>query len=195
MSQDNVVSNEESKPVEPKEEFVSRKAYEETQRDMHKYKARAKAESAAKAEYEAQLKAIEEDRLVEAQQFKELYEKTKAEAETFKVQAEQEKSNYMTSVKKQALKQELGGNIKDVYLSHANITGIEINPETGTIDTDSLLEVANQFRNDHGVLIQKAQGGNPTALPGNEINSAPKSLSEMSIEERQILLKTMKTKI
>ena len=175
------------------EKVVSQKAYEDMQRDMHKYKARAKENAAKNAEYEAKLKSDSEQRLIEQEQYKEAYEKSKKEAEEYKHQAESEKSNYLVAVKRNALKHELGGNVKDVYLSHANIADIEIDQETGLVNKDSLLEVANSFRSEHGVLLGKVSGGNPTGNSAMEVNTE-KSLGDLSVSERMQLLKTMKNK-
>jgi len=190
MSDDNNASSEPSNSVEPKEEFVSKKAYEDMQRDMHKYKAKSKSISALNAEYEAKLKAAEDDRLVENEQWKELAQKTKKELETYKSQSIEDKNKYLKSVKMQALKQELGGNVKDIYLSHANIADIEINSENGLVDNDSLLQVANAFRNDHSVLLQKTKGGNPTGPAASEHEHVEKPLSDISIQERKEMLRT-----
>ena len=51
-----------------------------------------------------------------------------------------------------ALKSELGGSIKDTYLVHADLEGISFKDD-GSVDSESLLEVANKFRQEHGQLI------------------------------------------
>lgn len=196
MSEESKVASGDENPqavvAEVKEEFVSKKAYEEVTKDMHKFKSKAKEMTAAKVEYEAKLNAIKEDQLKEQEKWKELYENTKAESEKYKADSESEKAQRLTGLKRSALKQELG-NVKDVYLSHANIDSIELN-EHGLVDKDTLVVVANQFREEHGALLTSSAGGNPTSAPAHAINPQEKSLSDMSIVERQQLLKQMKTK-
>lgn len=175
-------------------EFVPKRAYEEVSRDMHRYKQSAREAAAAKAEYEAKLKALEEEKLREKQEWKELYEREKQEAEVAKRKAREEREAYLTAVKKSALKNELGGRIKDVYLTHANIGSIEIN-EDGTINQESLLRVANDFRKNHGELIPPASTPEPTATAaptGRTVATGEKTIDQMSYSEKIAALRNLK---
>lgn len=197
MSEENVVVSDNQETSNETvsnqhEDYVSKKAYEEVTKDMHKFKARAKEAAAAKAEYEAKLKAIEEEKLREQENWKALSENYKTELETLKSSVNAEKQRNQEIIRKNALKQELGGNIKDQYLSLVDLNQIEIN-EHGLPDKDSLLEVANKFREEHGVLIQSSKGGNPTSAPASpsNLNNEP-TLDKMSVEDKLNLLKSMK---
>jgi SMC interacting uncharacterized protein involved in chromosome segregation len=168
------------------EEFVSKRAYEEVTRDMHKYKNSAKEAAAAKSEYEAKLKQLEEEKLQEQNRFKELYEREKQEREALEKKSRDKDQAYLTAVKKSALKSELGGKVKDLYLNHANLAGIEISEE-GIINQESLLKVANEFRKNHGELIPVETAGDPTstASPTDTTVSHPhtKPVGEMDSRE------------
>ena len=100
---------------------------------------------------------------------------------------------YLRSVKLSALKNELGGKIKDVYLQHANIDGIEISDE-GVINPETLREVANAFRQDHGQLIpNERSGGITSAAPQNSPGvKTEKPLSEMTLEEKKAALRKLR---
>ena len=172
-----------SKPDDTKE-VVSKKAYEEVSRDMHKNKQKAKELELALNELQTQLKVQEETKMQEKEEWKELYEREKAKAEEERQKLEQEKGRYTRSVKISALKQELGGNVKDEYLGFAKLDSIVID-ESGSIDADSLLSVANQYRKEHGQLISTSDGTNITGHSASNLdNFNPKSASEMTPKER-----------
>lgn len=178
--------------TEEREQYVARKAYEEVTRDMHKYKSKAKEAEAAKAEYEARLKAIEEEKMRDNQQWKELYEKTKAEQDALKRQVEDRDKQFIRSVKVSALKNELGG-VRDEYLSLARVDDIEV--IDGRVNPDSLHLVANEFRQNHPQLLPQAKVPQPTgnAAPvGYTVQPKTKSLGEMSYAEKAAMLREIK---
>lgn len=186
--QENAGSNQEN-------EFVPRRAYEDVSRDMHRYKQTAREAQAARAEYESKLKSLEEEKMREQAQWKELYEREKQEAELAKKKAQDERNSYLTAVKKSALKSELGGRVKDVYLAHANVIAIELN-EDGTINQESLLKVANDFRQNHGELIPPAVTAEPTAKAsptGQTVTTGEKTIGQMTPDERLALLRNLKS--
>lgn len=145
----------EGKQEEPKNEFVPAKAYEEVTRDMHKYKDGLKQSQAEINELRAQLKAQEEAKMRDNEQWQEIAQRREAEMEELKTQYSQKSSRFETAVKRTALKQELGGQIKEEYLSFANLNNIHMD-ENGIVDVESLRQVANEFRKQHGQLIPKA---------------------------------------
>lgn len=173
----------ESNQEEPKNEFVPAKAYEEVTRDMHKYKNGIKEREAQINELRAQLKAQEEAKLRENEQWQEIAKRREAELEEVKTKYTQETSSFQRAVKRTALKQELGGKIKEEYLQFANLDAIQMD-EGGIVDTESLREVANEFRKQHGQLIPQEQAneitGHDTSI--QEIGSQ-KKVSEMTSDE------------
>lgn len=171
---------------------VAKKAYEDVSKDMHKYKSKTKELEAALNEYQVKLKTIEEEKLVEEKRYKELYEKRTEELEAQKRAAKERENQYLKSLKMVELKKELGVNIKDQYLVHANVDAIEFN-EDGTLNRDSLVTVANAFRQEHGQLIPKSENVNITGHgASNGEVTPPKSLEQMSMAEKIAMLKQLK---
>lgn len=173
---------------------VPKTAYEDVSKDMHKYKSKAKELEAALNEYQVKLKSIEEQKLMEEQRYKELYEKRTAELEAEKTKAREDQTKYLKSLKMVELKKELGANVRDEYLVHADISSIEFN-EDGSLNKDSLVTVANRFRQEHGTLIPNSGNVNITGhAASNGAVSPPKSIKEMTMAEKIAELNKLKTK-
>lgn len=163
--------------------FVTRKAYEEVTRDMHKNKQKAKELEAAYNELQAQLKAQEEQKLQEQERWKELYQKREAELEQVRREVQERDSRYMRSVKMSALKRELGVDIREEYLTFANLDAIALT-EDGSIDSEALRNVANEFRKQHGQLIPVKENVNITGQAPNYQNvSKPVDFSKLKAED------------
>ena len=197
MSQDNVISDNAANGGKPDAEgFVSKKAYEEVSKDMHSYKQKMKDLQATVTEFESKLKSQEEEKLAEQNRYKELYEKKAQELEAEKTKTVQEQTKYLRSLKVVELKRELGGTINDAYLVHANIDGIQFNDD-GTLNKDSLVTVANQFRQQHGALIPKSDNANITghaAANGGVVTATEKTVDKMTFAEKAMYLKNLKEK-
>lgn len=186
MSEDKGVSDAtvvDSDPIiENKDAQVSLKAYENVTKDMHKNKQKAKSLEAENNELRAQMKAQDEQKMQEKQQWKELYEKREAELVQAQKEAKDKDELYTRSSKLAALKQEIGGNIRDEYLQFAELSDISITD--GIVDKDSLLDVANSFRKKHGPLIPQSDNVNITGQAPNSSNvSTQKDFSKMSSSE------------
>lgn len=164
-------------------EFVSKKAYEDVSKDMHKYKSETKELRAGLNELQSMLKAQEEQKLAEANNYKTLWEKQKAELEEQKARSAQQESKFVKSLKAIELKKELGANINDAYLIHANVDAIEFN-EDGTVNRETLVTVANSFRQQHGALIPKSENVNITGHAATSgVVTPTKPISQMSKDE------------
>ena len=150
-----------SKQEQEKEAFVSKKAYEDVSRDMHRFKQKNKELEATVNEFKSQLKAQEEQKMQEQEQWKELYQKREAELEQARREADSQRNQYLNAAKLSALKQEIGANVRDEYLKFAPLDSIAFN-EDGTIDRDSVREAANSFRKEHGQLIPNSENVNIT---------------------------------
>lgn len=177
-------------PKDEKDQFVKRSAYEEVTSDMHKYKQAAKDSKAKINEYESKMKALEESKMQEEAKWKELYEKRDKELQEVRQSAESEKSRYLRSVKLNALKQELGGKIKDDYLNHADLNSIEFKDD-GSLSPESIQKVANKFREEHSILIPPVNVNSITNTPpanGQTVSSNEKKLSDLSQAEKIALL-------
>lgn len=184
--------NEASQPEE--NQYVPRKAYEEVTSDMHKYKSKVKDAHAKLNEYEARLKSIEEEKLKEQNRWKELYEKEQHERAKIEEERSRDRKLYLESVKLSALKSELGGDVRPEYLRFADLDSIQID-ETGTLSSESVKEVANQFRQNHPSLIPSSNDTNITSAPAassTNVQQGPKDISQMSIQEKMEMLARMK---
>jgi hypothetical protein len=196
MSKDQVSNEVEQEVVsdqETEEQFVAKKAYEEVAKDMHRFKSSFKEAKAKLAEYEAKLQAQEEAKLKEQQKWQELYEREKKEREKVFQERQKEKDLYARAVKLSALKAELGGKIRDEYLSHADISAIEFT-ENGTVNPDTVRDVANRFRQEHSQLIPSSSSTNITGrAPASEIAPQPdRPLSALTFEEKLAELKRLR---
>ena len=189
-----VQTQAEGNPQESQDQFVKRQAYEEVSKDMHKFKSKLKETQAMANEYEAKLKAIEEQKLKDQEEWQKLYENERKQREEVEQRVTQEKNNYLKAVKLAALKSELGGNVKDTYLIHADLNGIEFNDD-GTLSPESVKAVANKFREEHSLLIPTSTNNNITnqaPASGQSIKSKDKTLNDLSFKERADMLKNLK---
>ncbi len=182
----------ESTQEEPK--VVPAKAFEEVTRDMHKNKQKAKELAAEVNQLRTQLKAQEELKMQENDQWKEIAARREAELEDLRKESEQKSSRFQSAVKRSALKQELGGKIKEEYLSFADLSQVRMD-ENGIVDMESLRNVANEFRKQHGQLIPQTPEQEITghASTVNEISSVvdiKKMTSQQLVEHYAKLKKT-----
>ncbi len=182
----------ESNPEE--KQFVPVKAYKDVSSDMHKFKNKAREAEAKANELAERLKAIEENTLKEQQRFEELYEREKVERQKEQEERQNEKALYLRSVKISALKDELGGKVKDEYLSFANVDSIELQ-EDGTLSSESVQNVANSFRQAHPGLIAKDSAVNITGTaPAKGVSTEQQevTLESMTIEQKIAQLQKLK---
>lgn len=183
-NKDGGAATQENVSQETQNEAVSRKAYEEVTRDMHKNKQKAKELEMALNEAKAQLKAQEEAEMQEKAQYKELFEKRDAELEQLRQQTQAERDRANRTLKITALQRELGGKVRPEYLKFANLDAISID-ENDSIDSETLRNVANDFRKEHGQLIPSENSSNVTGhAPGaNDDIAIPVDISKMSGKE------------
>lgn len=191
MSEQNQNSVQESVQTEEQgsaqeNQYVPRKAYEEVTSDMHRYKSKVKEAQARLNEYEARLKSIEEEKLKEQNRWKELYEKEQQTREQIEQERKRDRQLYLENVKLSALKAELGGDVRAEYLRFANLDAIVVD-ENGSLSSESVKEVANQFRQNYPELVPSRNDVNITGAPAankTNFNQAPKDLSQMSTKEK-----------
>lgn len=159
------IDNENVNSVDEKEEgkYVPKKAYEGVSNDLHKFKSKYRDAEAKATELEQRLKAIEEEKMLEKNQYKELFEQKTEEFEALRNEVQTKEEKYRDTAKRAALKAELG-DIRSEYLAHANINAIELD-ENGIPSKESVLGVANDFREKHAVLIPSKADSSSTALP------------------------------
>lgn len=139
------------------------------------------------SEFEQKMSKIEEEKLRSEGNWNKLLEqreeKIKGLSEQLNELKEKEsyyKKNLDDMVKLNAFTNALGGKLKKQdYYSFVDTDKIVINPDTGTIDSDSLAEYANEFSNNFKELIEF----NSAKLP----NDAPKGSKPLSYEEWKAL--------
>lgn len=187
MSEEEKSGSATTQPEGSQEEkdFVPVKAYEEVTRDMHKFKKEREQLTAEANELRAQLKAQEEAKMLENEQYKELLTVRERELEEVKQTSQQQSSRFQRAVKRTALKQELGGKIKDEYLSFADLDQISMN-EDGIVDSESLRNVANEFRKQHGQLIPQDQEKEITGHASN-VNEVSSNIDVSKMSGRELL--------
>ena len=189
---------QENKGSAPESDVVSKKAYSQVQQDMHKFKAEKKELQMKLNELQATLEAQEKSKLEEQNRYEELYRKAEDEKNALLSERQREKQLFIDAVKKSALKTELGGNIKDAYLNLADYSQIEMN-EDGSLNSETVRNAANQFRQDHPALVPSQASGaiNSVAPPTNPgIQNQPKGAADMSREEKiQKLLEIRQQKL
>lgn len=189
MSEENnsgsAAPQENSQSQEQKQDFVSKKAYEEVTKDMHKYKNVLKEKDAKVNELLAQLKAQEEAKLQENEQWQEIAKRRESELEELKTQYTQKSSSFENALKRTALKQELGGKIKEEYLQFASLSEIRMD-ENGMVDVESLRNVANEFRKQHGQLIPQEQSNEITGH-GSEVTEIKRDVDITKLGTQQLI--------
>lgn len=191
VSNDNSKGNENlPKESDPKEEkFVPKTAYEEVSKDMHKYKSKVKDAEARAAELEARMKAIEEAKLMEEKRFEELYQKERDAREKAENALKQTNEHYIRSVKMTALMRELG-NIKPKYLQHANLDEIIVRDD-GSLSSESVVAVANKFRQENPELVPTTNAGNLNDVaPTNTTITTNKTvdMDKLSLDEKREII-------
>jgi len=172
-NQENVQTESKSNS-EQKEEYVPRKAYEEQQKDMFKFKSKAKDQAAKITQLEADAKAREEAELEQQQNYQELAKRMQEERDKALADSQASQEKVDSALKRAALKSELG-KVNDLYLVHADLSAIELN-EDGLPSSESVKIVANKFREEHAALLPKVGGRNITDVSGA-------NTSDASIEE------------
>ena len=196
MSEENSAGGTDEEVVENKasgekeaNDFVKRSAYEEVSKDMHKYKAALKEEAAEKARLAAELKAREENEMLEQKRFEDLYAREKEERAKLEQTLQQNQEHLVNSVKKTALLRELG-DIDPKYLKHANLEGIEVRDD-GTISSESVLSVANKFREENPALVPGTSSATITdSAPASQTLSAQEKvdIDNMSPDQLRALI-------
>ena len=177
MSDQSGSANPQENSVPPEKDVVKYETYSRVLNEAKKYKEKVR-------EYETVLQQSQEQKLKEQNEWKQLAEQYKAKLEqTSKTLEEQEKA-IVNGMKFQEFEKHLGGKLKKRdYASFVDFEKIVLNPETKSVDEDSVKTVVSEFVKEHSALIDF--GGQPR-LP----NQAPqsfgpkgKSISEMSVEE------------
>lgn len=174
MSTENVSDvNETDKTVASGEnDKVAYETYKKVLKQYKQTKAQLEEYSSQVSELKARQESEEVERLEKQKEFQKLYEAEKSRAEKLAAEKQALESSVTLDKKRAALKAELGGVKKEDYLSLASIDAIKVGPD-GSIDSESLKEVANTFREQYpDVLV-----GSNSLLPNKAAGSAPAKLT------------------
>ncbi len=160
-----------------------------------------KADQARATAIQAELDRLKSDaesaeavRLTEQNRFKELYESEKAKREASEGQVKETNAKIAAQRKRDALKAELGGVRKDEYLSFADLASIQLQDD-GSVDSDSVKQAANKFREAHPELITPKPGSKlPNDAAAGYTPPAGKPLDKMTPEELRALYVAHNTK-
>ena len=193
MNQDKEKDLVEQEQESQKEQYVSKKAYQEVSSDMHKYKQELKEKEAKLNELLAIQEAKEKEALEEQGRWEELYKQSQEKLTTLQSERDQERNKFIDYHKRNSVLQKLGGFKRDEYNKFVNIENIELR-EDGSIDEDSIASEIDRIRQNYPELIKS---NSPTSLPKdapmqNEVGK--KSFDQMSEVERNNLKRSLLTK-
>ena len=154
-----------------------------------------KAEKAKREAMEAQLRDLQEKALAEQSQFKELYEKTKQEKDQLVDSLKKTKSQFAYQLfekeaKRVAVEMGVRPEAADDFIKVADFQGVEVDPETFTVDPDRLKEAVARTQKSKGYLFKEKSAASPkdVTLGNGAIPSKP--ISELSSSDIEKLLKS-----
>jgi hypothetical protein len=189
MSDSNVGSASTQEPVVQPDATNGKVSYETYQKVLNEAK---KAKELVKTL--AEEKAIANEKmLVEQNQWKTLAEQYKSKLdETSKTLSEQEKS-IVTGLKYQEFEKHLNGKLKNRdYATFIDFEKIAINPDTKTIDEESVKGVVNDFLKSHSSLVEFGSKGTMPNMASQSYDSKKeKNYTEMTTAEIEAELRKL----
>jgi len=163
---------EEKKQDEPVSYEAYKRLVAQRKADQEKFKALSEKVSL----YEQKEKDLEEKKLMEQGEYKKMLQEREKEIRQLRDEREKYKNSLVKTAKLQAFQEALGGKLADpTYYSFVDTERIAIDPESGTVDTDSLKSYVNEFVSKHQRLIEFSSAKLP--------NSAPSGSKALSYEE------------
>ena len=137
------------------------------------------------ANFQAQQKKAEEDKLIANQQYKELAEQKERELNQLLQERDLERAAAIKHQKMLAFKEHVGDLADASYSKLVDWENINVS-ENGLVDIDSLKEYGNAFKAQHGSLFKNVNAPNPTSQAPQ--NYQPKTVKNAkSIEDLQAL--------
>lgn len=167
---------------ESKDEFVSKKAYEETKADMHKYKTMMKEIEAERNQLKADKEAAERESLEEQGKWKELFQKEKESRAKLEADLKQSKDSFVNFHKKNAVISKLGGLKNDEYSKFIDTESIEVQ-EGGKMSEASIEAEVNRIREKYPEIIKGAVIDNLNNTPAKKTDVAPEKKSAPKTKE------------
>jgi len=157
---------------------VSYETYQKVLNEAKKAKELARTLAEEKAKNDEKALADQQQWKVLADQYKTQLDQTKS------VLSEQEKS-IVNGLKYQEFEKHLGGKLKNRdYATFIDFEKIAINPESRTVDEESVKSVVNEFLKSHAPLVEFQSGAKLPNNAGSGYNSAmTKDYKEMTTPE------------
>lgn len=136
-------------------------------------------------EYESVLQQSQEQKLKEQNEWKTLAEQYKAKLEQTSKTLEEQERAITNGLKFQEFEKHLGGKLKKRdYASFVDFEKIVLNPETKSVDEDSVKTVVSDFIKEHSSLVDfGSQGKLPNQAPGKFAAPGSKRIEEMTVQE------------
>lgn len=161
--------NQENVVVPPAEDKVGYDTYKRVLDQKKSVDAKNKSMLDELTALKAEKASAEEAKLIEDGEIQKLLDVEKKRTEELQSSIDSNVKKEIYRSKEEALKKELGSLRKDEYLKFANVESI-VMEDDGSINLDSVKEVASQFKDSYSDLMQSSSSGLP--------NSAPKSGSK-----------------
>lgn len=166
---DSVDSNQDSDDVQEKRKdgFVKHENYQRVLSEKRKTAEENQALKAKLREFEDEKKRLQDSELRKQNKYKELLEQKEKELADERSQSAKLKSEREYGIKLRSVLQKISGSVPSDYWQLIDVDSITIDPETGAVDDVSASDVAKEFQEKHGRLIDK-----PGSHPSD--NKAPK---------------------
>ena len=143
---------------------VAYETYKKTVDQVHNQKRELDELRSKIAEFNARQESQEKEKLESQQKFEELYKSEQEKASKILEEKSLVEKQFQKHLKENALKSELGKIKKDEYLQFADIDSITLD-ESGTINIDSVKDVANKFRENYSDLLISETNLPPSDAP------------------------------
>lgn len=143
------------------------------------------------AALKSKLQEIEDAKLKQQNEWKTLFEQRDDQLKK-EVESRQNLERVVLNAhKKHAFEKEIGGALaNDAYYSHVDFDSIVFNPETKSLDHESLKMVSKKFMAEHPLLVARNTGKMPNVGTPDSIN-LNKSIEAMTSQELEKHIRTL----
>ena len=172
---------------ENKEEFVTRKSYDEVSQDMHKNKQRVKELEDEKRALLAEKDAKAKEDLEEAGQWQTLYQQNAEKVKELEAARTNDRKAFMNEQKKNKVIALIGGFKKPEYDFVVNVANI-VDSE-GQINMDTVQAEADRIKQNHSELLKSSKGPRlPNDAPSSEGFDQELSLETITPSQRDAFI-------
>lgn len=181
-----MADKDEGQPADNQEQgeaFVPREAFKKALEEKNTLQTKYKEAEAKRQELEEMIASKAREEMEAKQEFEKLYQSEKQKREATEERLNKNNQLFIDSMKRSALKQALGGQVKDQYLAFADINAIEMD-DNGRIGEESVKSVAEKFMEEHPGLVPSGKAPNPTG-PNGRGNPGP-SVDVEKIDREQL---------